>query len=190
MSGISLTFDDGPDPAGTPELLDVLCKLEARATFFPIAAKAAAQPRLIARMLAHGHAIGVHCHEHVRHSESDLHSVRADTRRALSALRSLGAEPSLWRTPWGDLAPWSQQIAAEHQLRIVGWSADTQDWRGDSADTMFERVKPNLRDGAVVLAHDGIGPGALRRTIRETIEFVRLVGRHAAGQRLQLQAMT
>lgn len=189
VPSVALTFDDGPDPDGTPVLLDLLSQLEAHATFFPIADRAVAQPRLIARMLADGHVVGVHCEQHLRHSRCDLDSVRVDTGRALSALRSLGAQPSLWRTPWGDLAPWSQQVAAEHKLRIVGWKTDTHDWRGDAAVTMFERVRPHLSDGTVVLAHDGIGPGARRRTIHETIEFVRLIGAYSSGRQLQLRAL-
>ncbi len=190
MLSLSLTFDDGPDPRGTPELLDLLSQLGAHATFFPIAVRAVAQPRLIARILAAGHAVGVHCDQHLRHSERDLDSLRVDTARALSALHSLGAKPSLWRTPWGDLAPWSEQVAAEHQLRIVGWTTDTHDWRGDAAAAMFEHVRPDLHDGAVVLAHDGIGPGARRSSIRQTIELVRLIGSYASSRRLQLRALT
>jgi peptidoglycan-N-acetylglucosamine deacetylase len=187
---ISLTFDDGPDPQGTPELLDLLAVLDARATFFPIAGRATMNPRLVGRMLAEGHAVGVHCDQHIRHSERALDSVRADTVSALRALRSLGAEPSLWRTPWGDVAPFTEQVASEHDLRIVGWTHDTHDWRGDSAADMFEQAKPDLRDGAIVLAHDGIGPGARRGSIRETIDLVALIASEARARGLALQVLT
>jgi peptidoglycan/xylan/chitin deacetylase (PgdA/CDA1 family) len=183
-----LTFDDGPDALGTLSLLDLLAELRARATFFPIAPRAAEHPHLIARMLDDGHEVGLHCHEHVRHSERDLAWLADDTTRALETLRSLGAGPALWRTPWGVVAPWTADVAAEHDLRIVGWTVDTHDWRGDPAHKMFERTQPTLRDGAVVLAHDGIGPGARRDTTNETVEFVRLVSAHARRQGLTLEA--
>lgn len=189
MAHISLTFDDGPDPRWTPLLLELLRRLDARATFFPISGRAAAHPHLIARMLDDGHAVGVHCDQHVRHSERDLVSLRADTTRAVKVLRTLGAEPSLWRTPWGELAPFTEQVATEQHLRIVGWTVDTHDWRGDFATAMFEHAQPDLSDGAVVLAHDGIGPGARRCTLRETLEFVRLTGAHARRHGLQLRAL-
>ena len=75
-----MTFDDGPDPIWTAKLLDRLRRLGARATFFPIAARAAAHPDLIARIIDEGHAVGLHCHEHVRHSERDVDWLREDTR--------------------------------------------------------------------------------------------------------------
>jgi peptidoglycan-N-acetylglucosamine deacetylase len=186
---LSLTFDDGPDPKGTPELLDVLAELDARVTFFPIAPRAVAEPALIERMLADGHAIGLHCYEHVRHSEQQQDAVSADTAGALTALRALGARPAYWRTPWGDLAPFTQRVAAEHELQLIGWTVDTNDWRGDSATEMFERTRPGLRDGAVVLAHDGIGPGALRDGIEQTIELTRLIGAYARERGLLLEAL-
>ena len=64
MAALALTFDDGPDPVWTPRVLDALAACGARATFFPIAPRAERHPALIARMLADGHAVGLHCDEH------------------------------------------------------------------------------------------------------------------------------
>ena len=94
--------------------------------------------------------------------------------------------PTLWRTPWGDTAPWSADVAHDNQLRIIGWTVDTHDWRGDTAEQMLRVTKDELRDGAIVLAHDGIGPGARRADARETIEYVSLVAEHAAEAGLEL----
>ncbi len=186
MATLALTFDDGPDPEWTPRLLDVLSGAGARATFFPIASRAAAHPQLIDRIVADGHQVGLHCHEHVRHSERSIEWCRRDTGRALRLLRSVGVRPTLWRTPWGDTAPWSAQVAEENQLRIVGWTVDTHDWRGDTAEQMLRATKDDLRDGAIVLAHDGIGPGSRRADPRETIEYAALVAEHAVAAGLEL----
>jgi len=192
VNAIALTFDDGPDPEWTPHLLDVLAEQipPARATFFPIAPRAAAHPRLMARIIKAGHAVGLHCDEHVRHSTRDPDWARADTRRALERLATVGVAPRLWRTPWGDEAPWTGAVAGDYGLRIVGWTADTQDWRGDTAQTMFEAVRARLRPGAIVLAHDGIGPGARRADARETVGLVRLVARHASALGLRMTSLT
>ncbi len=186
---MALTFDDGPDPVWTPRLLDLLGRLGARVTFFPIAPRAAAQPELIARMLAEGHAIGLHCDEHVRHSTRDIDWLRRDTARALERLSALGVTPSLWRTPWGDIAPWSEVIAAEFGLQIVGWTVDTHDWRGDAAADMFAASRASLCDQAIVLAHDGIGPGALRADAAQTVEYVTLAATDARRRGLRLEAL-
>jgi peptidoglycan/xylan/chitin deacetylase (PgdA/CDA1 family) len=172
---LRLTFDDGPDPVWTPRLLEALSRHRARATFFPLSERAAAAPDLIERMAREGHGIGLHAHEHVRHSDRDRHWLQRDTARAMQELAAVGVVPRLWRPPWGDVAPWTRQVAAVHGLELVGWDADTHDWRGDSAEAMYA-VLADAPDGAIVLAHDGIGPGARRADCRETIALVELLG--------------
>jgi peptidoglycan-N-acetylglucosamine deacetylase len=189
VPALALTFDDGPNPMWTARLLDRLRALGARATFFPIAARAAAHPELIARMREEGHTVGLHCDEHVRHSERDAAWLERDTDAALRRLAGLGLKPSLWRTPWGDTAPWSVQVARDHDLRLIGWTVDTHDWRGDSAAEMFEATRADLSDGAIVLAHDGLGPGARRADAAATVEYVTLVAGHARRHHLRLEAM-
>jgi peptidoglycan-N-acetylglucosamine deacetylase len=174
---LALTFDDGPDPRWTPEVLAALRAASARATFFVLAPRAAAHPDLVARIAAEGHAIGLHAYAHVRHTELDAAAGDADTRHALGVLNGLGVRPGLWRTPWGVEAPWTRDVAAAHDLRVIGWSADTHDWRGDSAEAMLAAIADGIRPGAVVLAHDGLGPGARRDGCEETVALIEpLVG--------------
>lgn len=189
MPCLALTFDDGPDERSTPALLDLLGRAGARATFFPIARRAQRHPELIARMLRDGHGVGVHCAEHVRHSSRGRSWGGRDADVALRSLRELGAEPKLWRTPWGDLAPWSRTVAAERDLRIVGWDVDTHDWRGDHAEDMLAATSPGLAPGAIVLAHDGIGPGARRTDCAQTVAYARLVIESARETGLTLGAL-
>jgi peptidoglycan/xylan/chitin deacetylase (PgdA/CDA1 family) len=169
---LALTFDDGPHGIWTAKVLDALAGHDARATFFMVAPLALATPEIVARIKREGHTIGVHCGEHVRHSEGDENWAAHDIDGALECLSSLGIEPTLWRTPWGDRAPWTDSLAADRGLSLVDWNADTHDWRGDSAAEMFGAIAPDLQDGAIVLAHDGLGPGALRSGCKETVELV------------------
>ena len=189
MPALALTFDDGPDPVWTPQLLDVLRGLGAHATFFPIAARAQEQSAIVERILDEGHAIGLHCDQHIRHSDRDAEWLERDTDTALTRLAGLGVRPTFWRTPWGDTAPWSNQIARNRDLRLIGWTVDTQDWRGDSALEMFEATREALTDGAIVLAHDGLGPGARRESTESTLDYVALVGTHARDHGLSLEAL-
>jgi peptidoglycan/xylan/chitin deacetylase (PgdA/CDA1 family) len=169
---LALTFDDGPDPAWTPRVLDALAAADARATFFVLAPRAAAHPDLVTRMLDEGHAVGVHAHDHVRHTDLDADAGAADLTRALGVLDGLGVDPVLWRTPWGIEASWTTALARARGLRLVRWSADTHDWRGDAADAMLAAIRDDVRPGAVVLAHDGLGPGARRDGCAETVGLV------------------
>jgi peptidoglycan/xylan/chitin deacetylase (PgdA/CDA1 family) len=186
---IALTFDDGPDPVWTPRLLDLLKEAGVRATFFVIAPRAVRNPNLVERMSEEGHAIALHCDEHARHCTHDVAWGRRDTSRALSRLHELGTRPDLWRVPWGDLAWWSGQVAREQCLRLVHWTVDTHDWRGDTARQMFESTRERLDDGAIVLAHDGIGPGARRSGAAQTLGFVELAVAHAHARGFDLGAL-
>ena len=187
--GIALTFDDGPDADGTPAVLQALRDAGASATFFVIGPRAETHPELIAQIGAEGHEVAVHCDEHIKHSERDREWVAADLRRACGRLERLGVAPVRWRTPYGVRAPWTRELAGEAGLELVGWSADTHDWRGDKADRMFQDTCAELRPGAIVLAHDGIGPGALRSDVAETVRYVGLVARHAADSGLALTGL-
>ena len=142
---------------GRERLLDVLAAGAARASFFPIASRAAAYPELVARMRSEGHQIGLHCDRRVRHSACTEAWLGADTERALERLASVGVAPTRWRTPWGDVARFTRAVARAHGLAVIGWTVDTHDWRGDSATTMFATTRDRLTDTAIVLAHDGIG---------------------------------
>jgi peptidoglycan/xylan/chitin deacetylase (PgdA/CDA1 family) len=186
---LALTFDDGPDRDGTRLVLDALARHGARGTFFVIAPRAAAHPRLVARIVSDGHTVGLHCDEHVRHSERDADWCAADTRRALGRLHELGIAPTLWRTPWGDTAPWTERIATDHNLRVIGWTVDTHDWRGDDAERMYAETRDGLQEGAIVLAHDGLGPGATRENAEATAAYVEMVAEHGRRNGLELAAL-
>jgi peptidoglycan/xylan/chitin deacetylase (PgdA/CDA1 family) len=189
LVGLALTFDDGPDPRGTPAVLDVLERIGARATFFVIAPCAERHPDLIRRAVADEHRIALHCDRHVRHSDLDKAAIRRDTEQALSRLDRLGIRPTLWRVPWGVRAQATAGVAAEFDLALVDWDVDTHDWRGDGAEQMFASTRSGLVPGAVVLAHDGIGPGARRTDCAQTAAYVELVAGHAADTGLALASL-
>ena len=190
VADLALTFDDGPDPVGTPAVLDALRRAGVRATFFMVGPRARDSPDLVARVREEGHGIGLHCDEHVRHSERDRDWVARDAERALARLDRLGVAPTLWRTPWGVTAPWTHDVAADLHLRLVGWDADTHDWRGDTAPQMLAATRDRLCGGSIVLAHDGIGPGARRRDCSQTAAYVDLVALHASALQLRCAALS
>jgi peptidoglycan-N-acetylglucosamine deacetylase len=177
---VGMTFDDGPDPVWTPRVLRALAAARVQATFFVMTRRAAAHRGAIAAILDGGHEIGLHCARHLRHPQTPRAIIERDTADALATLARLGVRPSLWRVPWGACADWTAALARTHRLSLTGWSADTHDWRGDPAPAMLRAIEADLVPGAVVLMHDGIGPGARRDDSRET---ARLIGPLAAAIR-------
>lgn len=169
---VALTFDDGPDPTWTPRLLDALAAADVRATFFVIGEAVAAHPDPVRRARDEGHEVQLHCWRHARHTTLDRAALEADTDAALASLRGLWLEPTLWRTPWGVRGPHTEAVAEARGLELVGWTADTKDWAGEPAAVLLQRVAGALRPGAVVLSHDGLGPGALRAGCAETVALV------------------
>jgi peptidoglycan/xylan/chitin deacetylase (PgdA/CDA1 family) len=168
-SPISLTFDDGPDPVWTPLVLEALAGAGASATFFVVAPRARRYPSLLARMRDEGHDVAFHCTQHVRHDAMTREEIQADLE---AGLLTLGRSVRYWRTPWGMLTPATRNVAREHRLKLVGWTADTEDWRGGRHSGMLDRVEGRILPEAIVLMHDGVGPGATRDGCAGTVDLV------------------
>jgi peptidoglycan/xylan/chitin deacetylase (PgdA/CDA1 family) len=170
---LALTFDDGPDRTWTARVLTELGRLDASATFFVDARRARAHPELIAAMVDAGHEVGFHCVRHVRHSDLSEAEVRSEVAEGLKMLASLGIRPTAWRTPWGVTTPATREVAVEYGLQLWGWSFDSHDWRGDDRDLMLAALSEvgGLTEGAVVLMHDGLGPGVRRNGCAETVRL-------------------
>lgn len=193
MSGtVALTYDDGPDPLWTARLLAELRRSGARVTFFVVTPNAVANRELIEAMHADGHEVAFHCYRHVRHAQQSEGQLAGDLAIGLRQMRSLGSCPRAWRVPWGRETEVTRRLAARRGLRLWGWNLDSHDWRGDSAEQMYSAVlaQGGLRDGDVVLMHDGLGPGAERRNCEETLKLTRLLIAEAECKGLALSPVS
>ncbi len=153
---VALTFDDGPDPASTPQILDELARLGWSATFFMLGSMVAAAPTLAAEVAAAGHEVAVHGHTHRSHLARLPHDVRDDIRRARDVIAdATGASPSWFRPPYGHLSLAGHRSAAALGLQTVLWSTWGRDWRSAaSAESVAHDVRKGWRPGATVLLHD------------------------------------
>jgi peptidoglycan/xylan/chitin deacetylase (PgdA/CDA1 family) len=151
---VALTFDDGPDPETTPVLLDLLARHGARATFFLVGARAARHPELVARIAAEGHEIGNHSWDHPSLPTLDAAGQADQISRTAAVLAPHGGR--LMRPPYGDQTWRTHRIARRLGCRVVLWSVNGGDWRGEDADTLAERLIARVGPGAIVLLHDSL----------------------------------
>lgn len=179
----ALTFDDGPDPVHTPQVLDVLRRHGARATFFMVGAQAARHPGLVARIAAEGHEIGNHSWDHPSLPLLGGAAVTDQLRRAQAALGPHGG--ALMRPPYGHQNLATFLRARRLGLRVVAWSVLGGDWRDDPSDAIARRVQDGLAPGAIILLHDNLYTFAddRHRDRSPTIGAVEIVLRAAAGYR-------
>jgi peptidoglycan-N-acetylglucosamine deacetylase len=186
---LSLTFDDGPDPTWTPQIVEQLQRCHTAGTFFMVGERVLAEPVLARKVLAAGHDVQLHCHRHIRHTELTEAELRHDGESALAALESVGVHPRLWRAPWGVCTDASHRVAERLRLRLVRWSIDTHDWRGDEPQAMLDHVRSQLADGGAVLMHDALGPGARRAGCHNTLALLPQLAAEARAHGLLLAPM-
>jgi peptidoglycan/xylan/chitin deacetylase (PgdA/CDA1 family) len=153
--GIALTFDDGPFPASTPVLLDLLAKYQLPATFFVVGNNAAAHPELIAAILAQGHTIGNHSSHH--DNLLVLRGCRAlteDIRTTQEILMRAGIRPLVFRPPIGITSPRLKPVLASLGLQTVTFSCRIFDLGNRRVRHLAARVLTHLRPGDILLLHD------------------------------------
>jgi len=151
-AAVALTFDDGPDPARTPRLLDLLERHGARATFFMVGANALRHPELVARIAGGGHAVANHSWDHSSFRWLGAHQEREQLERCERALAPHGSR--LFRPPFGELPLATLRRIERSGWLSVCWDVVAEDWRDHDAGWIGGRVLRRLRRGSIVLMHD------------------------------------
>jgi peptidoglycan/xylan/chitin deacetylase (PgdA/CDA1 family) len=152
---VALTFDDGPDPELTPQVLDVLNKHGVTAAFFCIGKKMDAAPELTKRIIDEGHVLGTHTYTHG--NWFDMYApwtMRKDIMRAAdAAYNATGKRPLLFRPPYGVTNPNLRLALRKTPFLSVGWSIRTLDTVKSDHDKIASRMN-NLHPGDIILLHD------------------------------------
>jgi peptidoglycan/xylan/chitin deacetylase (PgdA/CDA1 family) len=170
---VALTFDDGPNPADTPRLLEVLRENRVRAVFCLWGDYAEAHPDIVRAIAREGHTLCNHTMHHDDMATWSPDRIRADLERTSAAIRHAvpGARIPYFRAPYGSWGS-SPQVAAGLGMQPLGWRLTIADWEPSTSQKLARRLLEGVTPGAVVLLHDGGGDrsptvGAVEQVIPE-----------------------
>ncbi len=189
--GVALTFDDGPHPEGTPEILEILAAARVRAAFFLVGEQVERRPELAARIGSAGHLVGLHGYRHRLQLRMRAVDVRSDLARGAAAIEdATGLEVHWHRPAYGIYSPAGLSAVRAAELRPLLWSRWGRDWR---KFTTPARITARATDGAaagdVILLHDAdfySARGSHRRTAQALPGIISELKRRGLGTVLPL----
>ena len=149
---VYLTFDDGPIPECTPQVLDILSHYGAKATFFMVGENADRHPQLVARVRAEGHALGNHTYHHLKGFKTSTPDYVQDAQKAQSLLQT-----TLFRPPHGRMTYSQKKVLREMGYTIFLWDVLTHDYNPKyDAAHILSGVQRYARNGSIITFHDSI----------------------------------
>jgi peptidoglycan/xylan/chitin deacetylase (PgdA/CDA1 family) len=160
---VYLTFDDGPDPRWTPQIIELLRAYDARGTFFVLGKNAASFPQLVKEMAFAGQTFGNHSYNHAHIAAFDYANFREEVNDTTDALKqALQDNPELkelitpcLRPPYGEVSESFYSHATAMDLYITFWSLDTEDWKNPDPQEVIKAVIEKVEPGSIILMHDG-----------------------------------
>lgn len=155
---VALTFDDGPHPKYTAEILDLLASYNAKATFFIVGENAEKKPELILRQYNEGHEIANHTYTHPL--KTTLPKLEVEIKKTNDLIYSItGYYPELFRPVEGQYTDSMVQSVVKNGYKVIMWSwhQDTEDWKNPGVHRIVKTVLKGIKPGNVILFHDGGG---------------------------------
>ena len=185
---VTLTFDDGPDPTWTPQILDILKAHHIKATFFLVGSQAETYPNLVKRLVEEGHEIGNHTYTHPNLSEISTKQIGIELNATQWLIEGItGRSTTLFRPPYNadsrptkvaELAP-LKQVQDDLGYLIVLENIDPEDWARPGVSEILQRVKDQREDGNIILLHDAGGNRAQTvEALPKIIEYLETRGDH------------
>ncbi|NRF93074.1 polysaccharide deacetylase family protein [Paenibacillus frigoriresistens] len=157
---IALTFDDGPNPVYTPQILNLLTQYQAKGTFFVIGKRVQLYPAIVIREVNDGHEIANHTYDHHYLKNYPAERLVDEIRQTQEIIFDITEQrPIVFRPPGGFYSDALLQSMKEDKLTVVMWSwyQDTKDWRRPGVDKIVNQVLNNVHNGDIVLFHDKQG---------------------------------
>lgn len=179
---VALTFDDGPYPPYTGQVLDILRENRTVATFFLIGANVVKYPELVRRIAAEGHQLGNHTYNHSDLLKLGREQIAAETDRAGTVIAAIAGErPHVIRPPHGFRDPLVLDVLERQGLRVIEWSVASRDWTNPGTDAIVGRTLKEVKSGSIILLHDGDGVEAAAPRM-QTVEAAGRIIRHLKAE--------
>jgi peptidoglycan/xylan/chitin deacetylase (PgdA/CDA1 family) len=156
QKAVALTFDDGPSPVYTPQIMALFKKYQAHGTFFVMGQRVEQHPALVLGLIKGGHEVGNHSFSHPRFTGIAQLSREQELERTAVDLDLLGCPQSerLFRPPYSAYDQRLKTYLAHTHRRLVMWSIDSGDWRGLAAPAIIKNVLSRVRSGSIIIFHD------------------------------------
>lgn len=154
---LALSFDDGPHPEYTIEILDTLKKYNAVATFFVLGQHAEKYPEIVKRQILEGHEIGNHSYSHINMKKSSPKEIQKEFDTTQEIIYSIShTESKLFRPPYGNYNNDVIKVVDSHDSIIVLWTfyQDSKDWSNPGIDSIVENTLSKVQNGDIILLHD------------------------------------
>ncbi|MDE6055392.1 MAG: polysaccharide deacetylase family protein [Lachnospiraceae bacterium] len=149
---VALTFDDGPHPVYTEQLLDGLKERGVKATFFVTGEHAELHPEIIKRMAEEGNLVGNHTYSHIQLTKNNRETYKEELIKTNEILKEItGQEVQYVRPPYGS---WDKSFEQELNMFPVLWSVDPMDWCSENVSRITEKVVSKVKENDIILMHD------------------------------------
>jgi peptidoglycan/xylan/chitin deacetylase (PgdA/CDA1 family) len=153
---VALTFDDGPSPVYTPQILALLRQYQAKATFFVLGCKVEQYPGVVKAALREGHELGNHTYSHPRLLKTNQLARERELERTQLDLDLLGCpkKSDIMRPPYSEYDPRLLSYLNNTHRDLILWSVDSGDWRGLAVPAIVRNVLSQVKNGAIIIFHD------------------------------------
>lgn len=149
---VALTFDDGPDPKVTTQILETLKKYDAKATFFMLGSRVEYYPDIAKNVQAAGHELGNHTWTHPNLVKASAKKISNEINNTSTIIEDVtGQKATSFRPPYG---AFNDTVSEQSDLPIILWDVDTLDWKHRNPNQLLAYVKQSTKDGSIILMHD------------------------------------
>ena len=154
---IAVTFDAAWSAEDTDEIIEILKKHNAKATFFAVGDWVEKNPEAVKKLYNAGHEIGNHSDTHPSFSQINREEIKSEILNCNKKIEKItGVEPKLVRAPSGDYDNKSIEVTASLDMKMIQWDVDSLDWKKLSVDEMYGRVLSKTQNGSILLFHNGV----------------------------------